>query len=134
MKKLSQNDLKKFLNRLSQLKAEKSKLAKEEKELKEKLMDQLILSEAESMKVGNAVLQKKVSSYGINVSTLGVKVTEATNQLTKALLDGGKSNLLSIKPKTALLYQLQQQEDVETKALLGGLGIEVIEKHTLEIK
>lgn len=134
MKKLSQNDLKKLLNRLSQLKADKSKIAKEEKELKDKLMEQLVSSEAESMKIGNAVVSKKVSSYGFNASTLGVKVTEATSHLTKALLDAGKSNLLSIKPKTALLFQLQEQEDGETKELLGGLGIEVVEKHTLEIK
>lgn len=134
MKKLSQKEMKKDLERLEKLKDEKSKITSEEKEIKERLMEQLELSMVESIKVGDAVVRKKVSSYGINVSTLGVKVTEATNQLTKALLDGGKSNLLSIKPKTALLYQLQEQDDTETKELLGGLGIEVVEKHTLEIK
>lgn len=134
MKKLNQKALKKIIDRLAKLKEYKSEAAKEEKELKEKLQEQLELQETDSISVGDVVVRKKVSSYGINVSTLGVKVTEATNDLTKSLLDGGKTNLLSIKPKTALLYQLQEQGDDETKELLEGLGIEVVEKHTLEIK
>ena len=134
MKKLSQKQLEKTINRLAKLKEYKSDVAKEEKELKEQLMQQLELQATESISVGNVVIGKKVSSYGIHVSTIGVKVTEATSDLTKSLLDGGKTNLLSIKPKTALLYQLQEQGDEETKELLEGLGIEVIEKHTIEIK
>lgn len=134
MKKLSQKELKKRLERLKELKEEKSKLAKEEKVIKEELMEQLEVGEVDSIKVGDAAFGKKVSSYGINVSTLGVKVNEATNDLTKELLDRGKNNLLSIKPKTALLFQMQEQGDSEMNEILGSLGIEVIEKHTLEIK
>lgn len=134
MKKVSQKELKKHLTRISELKSQKSEIAKEEKAIKDLLLGQLDLSETESMKVGETTIRKKVSSYGINVSTLGVKVSEATNDLTKSLLDEGKTNLLSIKPKTALLYQLQEQGDSDTQAMLEGLGVEVIEKYTLEIK
>lgn len=134
MKKLSQKELKKRLERLKELKEEKSKIAKEEKELKEELLKELENSKVDSMKVGDITIGKKVSSYGIHVSILGVKVTEATANLTKELLDRGKTNLLSIKPKTPLLFDLQKNGDEETNSLFENLGIKVVEKHTLEIK
>jgi hypothetical protein len=42
--------------------------------------------------------------------------------------------LLSINAKATLLHQLQEEKDEYTLALLKGLGLEVTENFTLEIK
>lgn len=132
--KLASKQLKLLIAEYEDIKAKKSDLEKEEKKIKAQLMGHLEATQSNSVAVGNTTVKKKVSSYGFKVTSDGVKVTAATNDLIQKLYKDGKDNLLSLTCKTTLLYKLQEEKDQYTLDLLKGFGLEAEEKFTLEIK
>lgn len=131
---MNQKELTAKLKQLDKLKAEASKNKKDQDVIKVALMEYLKDSGSESVSVGKRTIGKKVSSHGIETTIIGVKVTAATNDLVKELLDLGKNNLLSINAKKALLFQLQEQSNNDIRPLLEKHGIKVVEKYTIDIK
>lgn len=133
-KKLGAKKLKELAGRWNDIKAKKSELAKEEAAIKEHLEAHLEAVGAESTAVGDYTVATKVSSCALKATKKGVKITEAKRDLANKLLEDGKSNLLSIGLKMPLLHELQTENDPETCKMLKGLGVEVVEKKTIELK
>lgn len=132
--KLTSKELKHLIAEYEDITSQESELAAKKKALKARVMSHLEATNSESVAVGDITCRKKVSSHSFGVTLLGVKVAAATNDLIKKLLADNKTNLLSINAKATLLHQLQEEKDPYTLDVLKGLGLEVVENHTLEIK
>ena len=131
---MNERQLKEALRKWDKLKAEESKIKKQLADIKGNLMNHLEQSGSESIAMGDRKIGKKVSSHGLEVTKIGVKKTEATNDLTKELLDSDFRNLLSIKPKVSLLHQLQESNDEKIMPILKKHAVEVVEKYTINIE
>jgi len=134
MSKLQGKELKRLVAEYEAIKKQKSELAKQEKEIKEAFMSHLEATGAQSVAVGDVSVQKKVSSCSLGVTLKGLKVGEATYGLIRKLLEDDKTNLLSINPKTTLLFEMQEQKDEYICGVLEGLGLELTENFGVEIK
>lgn len=130
---MNSKQLEKKLAEYDKLKAEIAALKKKQDAIKVEFEKHLEDSNTKETAVGTRKICKAVSSYGIVANTLGVTKAQATNDIIKELLDAGKNNLLSIKPKVALLHKLQQQGDFEILDILSRHDVDIEEKETLKI-
>ena len=64
----------------------------------------------------------------------GVKKGDAERDFTKELLSEGRQNLLTIKPKAALIFELQEEKNESILELLKKHGLEMVKNHSLEIR